>query len=197
VRLYCATGNPGKLREFQALAGDRVELALAPDFARLPACEETGATFAENAVLKATYYGRHAAGMLFAEDSGLEVDALRGDPGVRSARFSGQGDEANNRLLQEKLRGVADRRARYVCVIALVEDARLVRTFRGTVEGRILDEPRGKGGFGYDPLFYYPPFQQTFAELPLAEKNKWSHRSQAFAQLLAFWLSGGSGAAAG
>jgi len=189
VKLYCATGNPGKLREFQALAGGAIELALVPDFARIPACEEGGATFEENAVLKATYYGRHVTGLLFAEDSGLEVDALGGEPGVRSARFSGEGDEANNRLLVEKLRGAADWTARYVCVIALVADARLVRTFRGTVEGRIIDQPRGTGGFGYDPLFYYPPLQQTFAEMPLAGKNRRSPRSQAFAQLLA-WLNG-------
>ena len=186
MKLYLATGNPGKLREYEALAGGRVDLALVPDFARIPACDETGATFEENAVLKAEHYGRHVPGMSFAEDSGLEVDALGGEPGVRSARFSGHGDEANNRLLVEKLRGVEDRTARYVCVIALVNDARLVRSFRGTVEGRIIDEPRGTGGFGYDPHFYYPPLQQTFAEIPLDEKNRLSHRSLAFEQLLEF-----------
>ncbi len=187
MRVYCATGNPGKLREFQALAGGSIDLALVPGFVAIPAPEETGATFEANAVLKATYYGHHAHGLLFAEDSGLEVDALHGEPGVRSARYSGHGDAANNRLLIERLRGIADRTARYVCVIALVENARLLRTFRGTIEGEIIDDPRGSGGFGYDPHFYYPPSRQTFAELPLAEKNQSSHRSRAFAQLLA-WL---------
>ena len=186
MKLYLATGNPGKLREYQALAGAGIELAAVLDYARIPVCEETGATFEENAVLKAEYYGKHVRGMLFAEDSGLEVDALGGDPGVRSARFSGKGDEANNRLLIEKLRGVEDRTARYVCVIALVDGARLVRTFRGTVEGAIIDEPRGSGGFGYDPHFLYPPLAQTFAEIPLEEKNRLSHRSRAFEQLLAY-----------
>jgi XTP/dITP diphosphohydrolase len=187
VRLYCATGNPGKLREFQAMAGGSLELAMVPGFREIRAPEETGATFAENAALKAAYYGRHVRGLLFAEDSGLEVDALGGDPGVRSARFSGAGDEANNRLLIEKLNGIAERGARYVCVIALVEDAKLVGTFRGTVEGEIIDEARGSGGFGYDPHFYYPPLGKTFAELPLEEKNQRSHRSRAFEQLLE-WL---------
>lgn len=191
MKLTCATGNAGKLREFQLLAGS-IELALLPDFGRIPACEETGATFEENAVLKATHYGRYTRGLLFAEDSGLEVDALGGAPGVRSARFAGEGagDQANNNLLLERLRGAADRTARYRCVIALVEDGKLLRTFPGSVEGSITGEPRGTGGFGYDPLFYYPPLGCTFAELPLREKNTRSHRSAAFARLKAFVEAG-------
>jgi len=134
VTLYCATGNRGKLREFQMLAGG-IELALLPGFAGIPPCEETGATFEENAILKAAYYGSGVPGLLFAEDSGIEVDALHGAPGVRSARFAGEraGDEQNNLLLLEKLRGVHDRTARYVSVIALADCGKLVRTFRGTV----------------------------------------------------------------
>jgi XTP/dITP diphosphohydrolase len=187
VRLSCATSNPGKLREFQVLAGP-IELVTPPDFTSLPPPAETGATFAENAILKAVYYGRPVSGLLIAEDSGLEVDALGGAPGVHSARYAGPGadDEANNRLLLDNLRGIDDRTARYRCVIALVEDGRLVRTFDGAVEGRIVDRPRGTGGFGYDPLFYYPPLDRTFAELPLEEKNERSHRSEAFRKLRAF-----------
>jgi XTP/dITP diphosphohydrolase len=187
LKLYCATGNPGKLREFQMLAGG-IELALLPDFAGIPTCEETGATFEENAILKATYYGSHVSGLLFAEDSGIEVDALGGAPGVRSARFAGEGatDEENNRLLLQRLLGVADRTARYVSVIALVDSGKLVRTFRGCVQGRIVEVPAGTNGFGYDPLFYYPPMGCTFAQLPGEEKNRLSHRGQAFAHLVEF-----------
>lgn len=187
MTLYCATGNRGKLREFQMLAGG-IELALLPDFASIPPCEETGATFEENAILKASYYGGRAPGLLFAEDSGIEVDALDGAPGVRSARFAreGAGDAENNLLLLEKLRGVHDRAARYVSVIALADCGKLVRTFRGTVEGRIVDVPAGTNGFGYDPLFYYPPRGCTFAELPPGEKNALSHRGQAFERLIQF-----------
>jgi XTP/dITP diphosphohydrolase len=186
LKLWCATGNRGKLREFQMLAGG-IELALLPDFYRIPPCEETGATLEENAIQNAIHYGRHARGLLFAEDSGIEVDALGGAPGVRSARFAGEGasDEANHRLLLEKLRGVADRTARYTAVIALVEGGKLVQTFHGSVEGRIAEAPHGTNGFGYDPLFYYPPLGCTFAELPPEEKNARSHRSAAFAKLLA------------
>jgi XTP/dITP diphosphohydrolase len=187
LKLYCATGNPGKLREFQMLAGG-IELALLPDFAGIPTCEEAGATFEENAILKATYYGSHVSGLLFAEDSGIEVDALGGAPGVRSARFAGEGatDEKNNRLLLQRLLGVADRTARYVSVIALVDSGKLVRTFRGCVQGRIVEVPAGTNGFGYDPLFYYPPLGCTFAQLPAEEKNRLSHRGQAFAHLVEF-----------
>lgn len=187
MKLWCATGNRGKLREFQMLAGP-VELAMLPGFPRMAPSPETGGTFEENAIGKALYYGRHARGLLFAEDSGIEVDALGGAPGIRSARFAGEGatDEANNRLLLERLRGIADRTARYRAVIALVDDGRLVRTFHGKVEGWIAEQPRGAHGFGYDPLFYYPALGRTFAELPPEQKNALSHRSQAFAGLLKF-----------
>src|SRR5205807_10532925 len=131
-----------------------------------PVCGEDGATFEENAVKKAPHYAPHTAGPLFADDSGLEVDALGGAPGVYSARFSGPGatDESNNRLLLERLRGVSNRAARFVCAIALVERDRVVGVYHGAVEGRILEEKRGTGGFGYDPLFYCPAFGCTFGE---------------------------------
>jgi XTP/dITP diphosphohydrolase len=189
VKLWCATGNPGKLREFRLAAGGRpVDLEILPGFRLIPACEENGSSFEQNAILKATHYGPHAAGLLFADDSGLEVDALGGAPGVYSARYAGPGatDPANNRLLLEKLAGLENRTARFVCVIALVEGARIVRTFRGAVEGRIIGEERGPHGFGYDPLFYYPPFGCTFGEVDAARKFGVSHRGQALGAMLEF-----------
>ena len=187
TRLYCATGNPGKLREFRMAAGHApVDVELMPGFRDLPPCVEDGATFEENAILKARHYGRHVSGLLFADDSGLEVDALGGAPGVYSARFSGPAatDESNNRLLLEKLRGVENRTARFVCVIALVENGELLGTYRGAVEGRIIDTPRGTDGFGYDPLFYYEPFHSTFGEVAGDDKFAVSHRGQALREML-------------
>jgi XTP/dITP diphosphohydrolase len=187
IRLYCATGNPGKLREFRLAAGHApVDVELLPGFREIPPCIEDGATFEENAILKARHYGRHVSGLLFADDSGLEVDALGGAPGVYSARFSGPGstDESNNRLLLEKLRGVEPRTARFVCVIALVEDGELRGTYRGSVEGSIIDQPRGTAGFGYDPLFYYAPFGGTFGEIAGDQKFSVSHRGQALRKML-------------
>jgi XTP/dITP diphosphohydrolase len=189
MKLWCATGNPGKLREFRMAANGRpVEIDILPDFKKLPECDENGRTFEENAVIKALHYGAHASGLLFADDSGLEVDALGGAPGVYSARFSGPEatDASNNALLREKLRGAADRTARFVCVIALVEGSRVVGTFRGAVEGRMIDEERGPHGFGYDPMFYYPPFGCTFGEAGDEAKFGVSHRGQALRKMLEF-----------
>ena len=165
----------------------RVAIELLPGFKQLPAAVEDGATFEENAIKKALHYGPHADGLLFADDSGLEVEALGGAPGVYSARFSGPHatDETNNRLLLQKLRGVANRKARFVCKIALVEGARIVGVYRGAVEGVILDEPRGSGGFGYDPLFYCPAFGCTFGEATAEQKFSLSHRGQAVRAMLA------------
>ena len=189
MTVYCATGNPGKLREFR-LAAERfgVEIVELPDFKQIPACEETGRTFEENAILKARYYGQHAPGRLFADDSGLEVDVLDGRPGVVSARYAGPGatDAMNNALLLGNLRGREDRRARFVCVIALVNRGELIRTFRGVVEGEILEEPRGAGGFGYDPLFYYPPYGRSFGEISVEEKMAVSHRGKALTALFRY-----------
>ena len=184
--VHCATGNPGKLREFRLAADESgIQVETLPGLSAITPCDETGATFEANAILKAEYYGRHAPGLLFADDSGLEVDALGGAPGVYSARFAGPDatDESNNRLLVERLRGVRDRSARFVCLIALADGDRLVRTFRGTVEGEILDEPRGPNGFGYDPLFYYPPFGCSFGEVAPDRKLTVSHRGAALRAL--------------
>jgi len=190
VTVYCATSNPGKLREFQLAATDFAGPSW--DVRQLPLCapppHETGDTFEENAIGKAEYYGSFTGGYLFADDSGLEVDALGGAPGVHSARYAGPEatDSDNNALLLRRMDGAAHRRARFVCVIALVKDGTLVRTFRGAVEGRILDAPRGSGGFGYDPLFYYEPFGCTFGEAPIGDKMRVSHRAQALEAMFTF-----------
>src|SRR5205823_5203845 len=146
------------------------------------------ATFEENARLKSAYYSRFAPGLLFADDSGLEVDALNGEPGVRSARYAGlhATDDENNRLLLEKLNHISNRTGRFVCVIALAEAGEVRRTFRAEVEGEILAEARGRGGFGYDPLFYYPPFNCSFGEVDAPRKFEVSHRGKALRALLRY-----------
>jgi XTP/dITP diphosphohydrolase len=173
VRLYCATSNLGKLREFQLAA---------PDFEIVPiskaAPEETGKTFEENALLKAHYYGAFTDDYLFVDDSGIEVDALDGRPGVDSAHF-------NNDWLLEQMQGIENRTARFVCVIALIHQG-AVKMFRASVEGRVLDAPRGSNGFGYDPLFFYEPFGCTFGEADTAAKMKVSHRAQALQAMFTF-----------
>jgi XTP/dITP diphosphohydrolase len=183
VIVFCGTSNRGKLREFQ-LAAPQFELrAIAA-----PPPEEHGATFEETAREKALYYSGNVSGYVFADDSGLEVDALGGAPGVHSARFAGPDatDEKNNALLLDRLRGVENRAAKFVCAIALVCDGGVVETFRGQVLGRILDQPRGQRGFGYDPLFYYEPFGCTFGEATDVQKMQVSHRAQALTAMFAF-----------
>ena len=189
MRIWCATGNPGKLREFR-LAGSvlGIEVEPLPGLKSIEAPEESGATFEENAALKAAYYSRFAPGLLFADDSGLEVDALGGEPGVLSARYAGgAGDDANNALVLERLGDRSDRTARFVCVIAVAEAGVVKATFRGTVEGEILREVRGGGGFGYDPMFYYPPFGCSFGEVDGERKFGVSHRGVALRAMLG-WL---------
>jgi XTP/dITP diphosphohydrolase len=193
VKVYCATGNPGKLREFR-LAGELlgIDVEPLPAIESIAAPEETGATFEENACIKASYYSSFAPGLLFSDDSGLEVDALGGEPGVYSARYAGEHatDDENNRLLLERLDETADRTARFVCVIALAEAGRIVKTFRGAVEGEILRETRGPGGFGYDPLFYYPPFGCSFGEVDGERKFGVSHRGNALRLMLQYLAEG-------
>jgi XTP/dITP diphosphohydrolase len=187
MKIYCATGNPGKLREFR-LAGEllNIDIEALPGLKSIEAPEETGDTFEANAILKAEYYSRLAPGPLFADDSGLEVDALNGAPGVISARYAGPDatDEANNQRLLKNLESRTDRTGRFVCVIALAENGKLIRTFRGTVEGEILRQARGPGGFGYDPLFFYPPFGCSFGEVEGERKFAVSHRGNALRMLL-------------
>jgi XTP/dITP diphosphohydrolase len=188
LKLFCATTNPGKLREFQSAFRDSVPVEPIPGLKSIPPPAETGLTFEENAIQKAVYYSRHCDEYLFVDDSGLEVDALGGAPGVFSARFAGPEatDAQNNELLLDRMRGVSDRTARFVCVVALAEHGKLLRTFRGEVEGRLLEAPLGASGFGYDPLFFYPPFGCTFAEAPLERKMEVSHRAKALALLRAY-----------
>ena len=164
-----------------------------PDLESIPPCDETGATFEENAIQKALYYSKHCEGQLFVDDSGLEVDALGGAPGVYSARYGGPDatDEANNRALLERMQGIVDRTARFVCVVALGSNGKLIDTFRGAVEGKLLEAPRGVNGFGYDPLFFYPPFGCTFGEVPLEKKMVVSHRSRALRAMVDLLRGGG------
>jgi XTP/dITP diphosphohydrolase len=187
-----ASGNPGKVREFRLAAGARgITVDSVPGFSELPACVEDGETFEQNARKKALHYSRYTDGLVFSDDSGLCVDALGGAPGVHSARFSGPQatDTANNaKLLRELERaGARDRSAHYVCIVALARQGKLLRTFEGRADGLILQAPRGEGGFGYDPYFFYPPFNKTFAEITAEEKFSASHRGAAF-RLLLDWL---------
>jgi XTP/dITP diphosphohydrolase len=185
MKVYCATTNAGKLREFR-LAGADVEQL--PNLREIPASPEDFESFEENAAQKAVYYSGFADGLVFADDSGLAVDALNGAPGVRSARYSGEHatDEQNNALLLKNIQNQSDRHAIFVCVIALARQGGLLATFRGEVEGEIVDTPLGTGGFGYDPLFFYPPFGKTLAEIPAEEKFQVSHRGRALRQLVKY-----------
>jgi len=189
MKIWCASGNPGKLREFR-LAGEllHVDVEALPDLRAIPAPEETGATFEENARLKAVYYSQFVPGLLFADDSGLAVDALSGEPGVYSARYAGEHatDVDNNRLVLERLGDNPHRTSRFVCVIALAKGGEVVSTFRGEVEGELLSEARGPAGFGYDPLFYYPPFGCSFGEVDDEKKFAVSHRGNAVRAMLNF-----------
>jgi XTP/dITP diphosphohydrolase len=192
MKVYCATGNAGKLREFR-LAGELlgIEVERLPGLGSFIAPQETGATFEDNATLKAVYYSQFAPGPLFADDSGLEVDALGGAPGVYSARYAGEQatDADNNRLLLERLSGQQNRKARFVCVVALAEGGELRQTFRGEIEGEILRAARGSAGFGYDALFYHAPFGLTFGEVDGPEKFHVSHRGKALRALLDYLAS--------
>ena len=195
--ILIATTNPGKLRDFAgAAAVHGIEIAGIPNFSSLPLVVEDGHTFEENARKKAEQYSRYVPGeIVVADDSGLEVDALNGAPGVHSARYAADqphladantDDEANNaRVLRELKHVPSDKRtARFVCVLAMASDGKTLQIFRGVAEGIILDTPRGTNGFGYDPLFYFPEIQKTFAELSAEDKSKYSHRGAAFRQFL-------------
>jgi XTP/dITP diphosphohydrolase len=200
LRIFAATTSQGKLRDFRTAAtAHSIDIEPLPDLASVPAPVEDGTTFADNATIKAVYYSRFAAGKLvLADDSGLEVDALSGAPGVRSARFAADSglvdspdandntDVWNNMVLLQRLARVpAHRRtARYRCVLVAARDGQPLHSAEGSVDGVILEAPRGTGGFGYDPLFFLPTLDRTMAEIDLETKLSLSHRGRAFEALL-------------
>ena len=204
-RILIATSNAGKLRDFAgAAARFGVEISGIPDFSSLPAVVEDGLTFEANAHKKAEAYSRYVPGeIVVADDSGLEIDALNGAPGVHSARYAAPDlqnkepheadantdDEANNARVLRELKEVPPekRTGRFVCVLAAARDGETLATFRGTAEGMILHAPRGTNGFGYDPLFYFPAIEKTFAELSAEEKSRYSHRGAAFRRFLSWY----------
>jgi len=206
-RIVVATSNAGKLRDLAgAAAVHGVTVVGLKDFASLPTVVEDGTTFEANARKKAESYSRYAPEeVVVADDSGLEVDALDGAPGVHSARYAAPelqnkqpheagentDDQANNARLLRELAGVApeQRGGRFVCVLVAARDGATLATCRGTAEGVILDAPRGTNGFGYDPLFFFPQINKTFAELSPEEKSRYSHRGEAFRKLLE-WMDG-------
>jgi XTP/dITP diphosphohydrolase len=201
LRLYAATTSAGKLRDFQTAAQTHsIDIDPLPKLEKIEPPDENGATFADNATLKAIYYSRFAPGeLVVADDSGLEVDALNGAPGVRSARFAADSglidspdandntDVWNNMLLLQRMANVpiSLRTGRYHCVLIAARDGVALHTAEGSVEGVILDSPRGTGGFGYDPLFFLPELDQTMAEIDLETKLALSHRGRALRALLA------------
>lgn len=188
--LLVATTNAGKLAEIRlVLGGLPLTLASLADFPAIPEPEEPGPTFAANACHKARYYARASGLLTVAEDSGLEIDALDGAPGVQSARFPGDTYAAKFERLYAMLDARGPSRAspaRFVCCLALAQGDTVVFEAEGTVEGTIASEPRGTGGFGYDPIFFYPPWNRTLAEVPASDKAEVSHRGRAFRDLRHF-----------
>jgi XTP/dITP diphosphohydrolase len=184
--LVLATRNQGKVAEFRTLFnGIDVDIRDLGQFGPIPEVQEDGETFEENAVKKARFTARVLGFPAVADDSGLTVGALKGEPGVRSARYAGEGatDDANNLKLLNEMTGIQDRRAVFLCVIAIAVPRGPALIYEGRCEGVITETPTGQGGFGYDPLFYYPPEGKTFAEMTAREKNRVSHRGRAMAEL--------------
>ena len=191
MKLLIATRNEGKFREFaKALQGTGIILFSLSHFEKAPRFEELGKTFRENACGKALFYHREFGFPTLADDSGLCVTALSGEPGVHSARYGGEEitDEARNKLLLSALSGIPreKRSASFHCVLAFADKGRIIKVVEESCEGIILTHPRGKHGFGYDPIFYYPPLGKTFAELPSEVKNQVSHRGRAIVRMTAF-----------
>jgi len=186
IILVVATRNAGKTREIRSVLKDfPVELKDLNDFGPIPEPVEDGSTFEENAYKKASFTAKVLGLPALADDSGLEVEALGGAPGVHSARYAGPNatDEENNQKLLREMAGVKNRKARFCCVISIAVPTGFALTYEGYCEGEILEEPRGTGGFGYDPLFFYPPLVKTFAEMTLEEKSSVSHRGRALREL--------------
>jgi XTP/dITP diphosphohydrolase len=189
--LLLASQNAGKLAEMRVLVDGLPFRILGPrDVGIVDSPEETGTTFIENAILKARHYSRQSGLLTVADDSGISVDALDGGPGLYSSRFGGEGasDAERNRLLLEKLAGVPTERrgARFTSAVAVARGDEVLFQAVESVEGRIAEGARGPNGFGYDPLFFYPPYDATFGEVPHEEKDRVSHRGKAFARLRSF-----------
>jgi XTP/dITP diphosphohydrolase len=194
--LLLATRNQGKKREIENFLKDdelKIRLLSLIDVNTTDEVSESGATFAENALLKADFYSQLTGLDTLGDDSGLEVMALGGRPGVFSARYAGEGagDDARIQKLLAEMKGVTDRRARFVSAVCISRNGSALAAFSGQVEGEILFAKRGEGGFGYDPLFLYPPLGKTFAELTVEEKNRISHRARALAHVKKFVLAKG------
>jgi XTP/dITP diphosphohydrolase len=186
--LVLATKNAGKAKEFQQLLKDfPVEIKSLSDFGPIPEVEEDGATFDDNAYKKAAFTAKVLGLPAIADDSGLVVEALGGAPGIRSARFAGDNatDQENIKKLLDAMTGQSDRRAAFECVISIAVPSGPALTYEGRCEGEITNEPKGASGFGYDPVFFYPAYGRTFAELTSAEKNRVSHRGRALAEVAA------------
>ena len=189
--LIIATSNPGKLEEFKEMFKEvPVTLKCLTDYPQLVEPEETGRTFAANAKLKAAYYAKHLNEYCLADDSGLEVRALEGAPGVRSARFAGEKatDEENNALLLQQMKFQISRTCRFRCALAVASpQGQIVAETDGSCEGMLLHEPMGENGFGYDPLFWSTELHKGMGEATPEEKNKISHRGKAVRRLIANW----------
>lgn len=190
-RILLATRNRHKTLEIQTMLGPGVLVTDAGQHGQLPEIEETGSTFEENSRLKAEGISRHVEGLVLADDSGLEADALGREPGVFSARYAGPAcnDEANTALVLKRMKNFPDevRTARFRCVLAVAEKGVILAVFDGTVEGMLAHEARGRGGFGYDPIFMPLGYQKTFGELPAEVKHAMSHRSRALAGFMSWW----------
>ena len=184
MKVFIATGNKKKIDEIKPLLKDFEVLSIA-DGINIPEVEENSDTFEGNSQKKALEIAKFLNMVAIADDSGLMVDALEGAPGVYSARYAGENanDSDNNKKLIQNLKGIGNRKAKFVSVISVAKPNGEVHSFRGEVEGLILDEARGNSGFGYDPYFYYVAYGKTFAELELSEKNAISHRARALSKM--------------
>lgn len=192
-KLLLASSNRGKLAELAELSrqdpiGAKFQFAAVPDFDSIPQFDESAPTFAENAAGKAIHFSHYCDEPVIADDSGLVVPALGGAPGVHSARYAGHGASDAQRIekLLSEMRGKtgAEREAHFVCVLAIADAGRCLAVVSDRADGVVVETPRGKGGFGYDPVFYFPELAKTFAELSREEKNRYSHRGKAFRRLL-------------
>lgn len=193
-KILLGSKNKGKIQEFQeAFQDSQIEILSLNDFPDCPDAPETGNSFEENASQKALFYQEFTGLPSLADDSGIEVDALGGAPGIYSARYAGEpaNDSANNQKLLENLEGIPSekRTGRFVCVLALAKNGQIVQLSRGTAEGIVLEAPRGENGFGYDPLFFVPNLKKTMAELSITEKRQISHRGEALRKFVA-WFKG-------